>query len=189
LGGKIISQQTLAKMTTPYLDNYGYGLRIDTLQNHKRISHGGSVPGFTSFMGYFPEDDISIVVLSNDFGSSGPIADALACILFNLPVEAPYIIVERPINTDVLRRYSGNYQIVQSAGTTNFELVTEAGKLYLKPNPQNDFKMELKPESETRFFFERDHDQEIEFILGASDNIIKCNLISKGTRMEIKRRN
>jgi len=186
--GRIVSRKMLAKMTTPYLNNYGYGLMIDTFHRHLRISHGGAIPGFTSFLGYFPADDLHIVVLSNDFGNSGPIGDALADIVFGLPVETPHRIVERSINADVLQRYPGKYQVLQSSGPTNFELVVDAGKLYLKPNPNSNFKMELKPESETRFFFARDHDQEIEFILDSRNNVVKAQLISKGMKMEIKKR-
>ncbi|MDP4150785.1 MAG: serine hydrolase [Bacteroidota bacterium] len=187
-GGRIVSPAMFAKMTTPYMANYGYGLKIDSFHEHQRISHGGAVPGFTSFLGYFPADDLHIVVLSNDFGNSGPIADALADIMFGLPVETPHKIVERPIDTTLLQRYAGNYQVIQSAGPTNFELVVDAGKLYLKPNPNSNFKMELKPESETRFFFARDHDQEIEFVVDSNKKVVKCNLINKGNRFEIKKR-
>jgi len=187
-GGKVIAPAMLTKMTTPYLKNYGYGLTIDTLEHHKRIWHGGAVPGFTSYLSSFPADGISIVVLSNNFGNSGQIGDALADILFDIPVQLPYKIVERPINTDVLRRYPGKYQLFQSAGTLNFELLTADGKLYLKPEGSGEFKMELKPESETKFFFARDHDQEIEFILDAQGSILKCYLVTKGGKFEIKRR-
>ena len=187
-GDKIISPEMVAKMTTPYLENYGYGLTIDTMEHHKRISHGGAAPGFTSFLCSFPADGISIIVLSNNFGNSGPIGDALADILFGRPVEFPHKIIERPINTAVLKRYPGKYQLFQSAGTLNFELINEGDKLYLKPDNSGNFKMELKPESETRFFFARDHDQEIEFTLDPTGSILKCYLINKGAKFEIKRK-
>ncbi|WP_295791968.1 serine hydrolase [Mucilaginibacter sp.] len=187
-GGKIVSPDMLAKMTTPYLKNYGYGLTIDTLEHHRRIWHGGAAPGFTSYLCSFPAEEISIVILSNNFSNSNLIGDALASILFDRPVQLPYKIVERPINTAVLKRYPGKYQLSQSSGTMYFELINENEKLYLKPEGAGDFKMELKPESETRFFFARDHDQEIEFVVDAKGGILKCALISKGARFEIKKR-
>jgi CubicO group peptidase (beta-lactamase class C family) len=188
LAGKVISQEMLSKMTTPYLKNYGYGLSIDSVGNHKRISHSGAAPGFTSYMCSFPADGISIIVLSNNFGNSGPIGDALADILFDRSVDVPHKIVERPINTAVLERYPGQYQLFQSAGRLNFELICADSKLYLKPQGGGDFKMELKPESETRFFFARDHDQEIEFVLDSNGSISKGCFINKGTRFEIKKK-
>lgn len=40
---KIISQASLQKMTTPYMEHYGYGIGIDSFQNHLRIGHNGQV--------------------------------------------------------------------------------------------------------------------------------------------------
>jgi len=187
LKGNIISKESLSQMTTPYLNHYGYGLSIDSVENHKRVSHSGAIPGFTSFLGIFPADNISIVILSNDEGNVGVIADALTSIVFGRPVEMPYIPKEATIDYTVLKKYGGKYQIAQAAGNTNFELVEDNNKLYLKPDASRDFKMELKPESETKFFLARDHDQEIEFVLDLKGNIIKCYFINKGQKLEIKR--
>jgi CubicO group peptidase (beta-lactamase class C family) len=184
LGGKIISKGMLTKMISPNQKGYGYGLRIDSLENHLRISHEGYIPGFASFLGYFPNDSVSIVVLSNDDGYAGPTANALASILFDLSVEMPSKAVERPINVAVLKNYIGKYQL---GGTTNFELLVKDNKLYLKPEGQGG--MELKPESETKFFFARDPQQEILFVTDLKGAIKNCYFINKGSRMEIKKLN
>ena len=52
-GSKIISPQTLAQMTAPHLNNYAYGLYVDSFDHHLRIYHGGAIPGFTSYLGSF----------------------------------------------------------------------------------------------------------------------------------------
>ena len=189
LKSKIISKESLSQMTTPYLNHYGYGLSIDTLEHHRRISHSGAIPGFTSYLSNFPNDNISIIILSNNDSPVGAIADGLSSILFNLPYQMPYIPKEVVINYAVLKKYAGKYQIPQPTGATNFELLAESNKLYLKPEGNGDFKMELKPESETKFFFDRDHDQEIEFVLDSTGNIVKYYFINKGIKLEIKRRN
>ncbi len=186
--GDIISKASLSTMTTPYLGNYGYGLSIDTFANHKRVSHSGAIPGFTSYMSSFPADNISIVILSNNDGEVGQINEALSSIMFDKPFIMPYIPKEKVINYTVLKKYTGKYQIVQSGGTTNFELVEADNKLYLKPEGAGDFKMELKPESETKFFLARDSDQQIEFTLDLKGNVIKYHFINKGLKFEIKRK-
>ncbi|MDZ4795538.1 MAG: serine hydrolase domain-containing protein, partial [Bacteroidota bacterium] len=43
VNNKIISAASVAKMTTAYKNNYGYGLGIDSLKNHRRISHSGGI--------------------------------------------------------------------------------------------------------------------------------------------------
>ena len=187
--GKIISKESLAKMTIPYLNHYGYGLIIDSMENHRRISHSGAIPGYTSYMGNFPNEDISIIILSNNDSQVGAIAGGLSSILFNFPFQMPYIPKEVIINYAVLKNYVGKYQLAQPSGSTNFELIEEVNKLYLKPEGSGDFKMELKPESETKFFFARDQDQQIEFVTDPKSKIIKYYFINKGMKLEIKKIN
>ncbi len=55
---------------------YGFGLAIGQYQNHKKIDHSGATPaGFRTQMVIFPDDNISMVILSND-GHFNPISDA-----------------------------------------------------------------------------------------------------------------
>jgi CubicO group peptidase (beta-lactamase class C family) len=44
---------------------YGFGLGIDRSGGHLRVSHGGAVPGFTSYLFWFPEEKITVAVLVN----------------------------------------------------------------------------------------------------------------------------
>jgi CubicO group peptidase (beta-lactamase class C family) len=182
LSAKIISAPMLAKMTTPYLHDYGYGLSIDSFNHYLRIAHGGAIPGFTSYMSVFPAKNISIIILSNDEGNSDQIGNAIAADLFDMPVQMPYKPVEKAINVAVLKRYIGKYQL---GGTTNFEIIEKDKYLFLKPGGGG--AMMLKPESETKFFFAGNTEQEIEFILDKNGEITKCYFINKGTQMEIKR--
>lgn len=64
--GKIISAKMLKEMCTPTLNHYGLGLRIDSFNNHLRIGHSGSIPGFNAYNVWFPESELSIIILSNN---------------------------------------------------------------------------------------------------------------------------
>ena len=182
LNAKIISAPMLAKMTTPYLNNYAYGLSVDSFHHYLRIAHGGAIPGFTSYLCVFPAKNISIVVLSNNDCNSDQAGNEIAAALFDVPVKMPYKPVEKAINVAVLKRYTGKYQL---GGTTNFEIIEKDKYLFLKPEGGGE--MMLKPESETRFFFAGNIEQEIEFILDKNGTITNCYFINKGTQMEIKR--
>ncbi|MEO8765747.1 MAG: serine hydrolase [Ginsengibacter sp.] len=182
--GNIIPKNMVVKMTTPYLSGYGYGLRIDTFQQHLRISHTGTIPGFSSYLGIIPSRGISIVILSNCDFNTDAIADAVTKTLFNYKVEMPYKPVEKHVTVNALLRYNGKYQV---GSTTNFDLAVEDGKLYLKPAGGG--AIELKPESETRFFFAMDPSQEFEFILDAKKKITQCFFINKGSAIEFKKLN
>jgi CubicO group peptidase (beta-lactamase class C family) len=178
---KIISTQMLGKMATPYLNNYAYGLFVDSFAHHLRIAHGGAIPGFTSYLCTFPEENISIVVLSNNDCNSEQAGNEIAAALFDQPLKMPYKPVEKAINAAVLKRYTGKYQL----GTTSFEIIEKDKYLFLKPEGGGE--MMLKPESETKFFFAGNIEQEIEFIVDKNGAVTKCYFINKGTEMEIKR--
>jgi CubicO group peptidase (beta-lactamase class C family) len=64
-GGKLLAAESLRKMTTPFKGGYGCGLLIQTTNGHKVIQHGGSINGFNTFLAYYPEDKLTVVVLSN----------------------------------------------------------------------------------------------------------------------------
>ena len=44
---------------------YGYGLRIDNLHNRDRIAHNGSIDGFLTHFARYPDERVTIIVLSN----------------------------------------------------------------------------------------------------------------------------
>jgi CubicO group peptidase (beta-lactamase class C family) len=74
---KIVSQKLLKKMFTSYaptiqLDGmgYGYGWVVGKRFNHRVAEHNGSLPGFSTFNGLYPDDNIHIIVLSNQWDSS-----------------------------------------------------------------------------------------------------------------------
>ncbi|MEX2581808.1 MAG: serine hydrolase domain-containing protein [Gemmatimonadota bacterium] len=51
---------------------YGAGLMVDSILGRPALHHGGSIPGFRSFLAYFPEDSLGIAVLLNTAGPVSP---------------------------------------------------------------------------------------------------------------------
>ncbi|MDP4085805.1 MAG: serine hydrolase domain-containing protein [Bacillota bacterium] len=78
LNGKLLSSEKVKEMETGYIDTvplgifkYGYGwLVADNLISFGKpmIEHSGNLPGFKSDIINFPEDRITIIVLSNNHG-------------------------------------------------------------------------------------------------------------------------
>lgn len=64
-GGKLLSAASLTKMTTPFKDDYAFGVGVDTVNGHKVIDRGGGIEGFNAFLAYYPEDKLTVVALSN----------------------------------------------------------------------------------------------------------------------------
>lgn len=74
-GGKVVSPSSYRLMTTPQgaaqSHSYGFGLVADTLGGRRMIGHNGGIPGFSSANGFFPDDTLSVTVLTNT-SSWGP---------------------------------------------------------------------------------------------------------------------
>lgn len=81
------------KMTTPYMEHYGYGLIIRTQKAGDKdvrvIEHGGGIFGFRAALWYLPEEGYTIVALDNTEGRSNVAADAAFRILHGMNAELP----------------------------------------------------------------------------------------------------
>ncbi|PSL49884.1 CubicO group peptidase (beta-lactamase class C family) [Chitinophaga niastensis] len=180
MNNKILLPRSIKKMTTPYQGRYGYGLWIDSLGNHKRIWHNGGIPGFNSCLAYYPTDDLYVVVISNDEANTTAISNALASILFNFPVINPYKHKEIAINSAILDNYVGKY-----LATNTLELIKKDNKLYRRGNGSDD--MELKPESNTKFFYADGSDRQIEFEVNKTGKILNAFIIVSGLKTDLKK--
>ena len=73
-GGKVISAASLAKMTTPFKNDYALGVVVQTASGRKVVQHGGGIDGFNTFLAYYPDDKLTVAVLANINGQA-PNAD------------------------------------------------------------------------------------------------------------------
>ncbi|MEO7308970.1 MAG: serine hydrolase [Chitinophagaceae bacterium] len=183
----ILSDISKKRMFTPGKSNYGYGFTIDTLEQHLRYSHTGSIPGFNSNLARYPDDDVFIIVLGNTAITQNNtlrvvnvLAEGLADIVFGVPVETPYIHEEVAINPAFLDKFAGKYK----AGLT-LEFIKKDNKLYRHRDGSPD--IELKPESDTKFFYADHSNRQIEFELDAAGQVVKCWFINNEQRGEMKK--
>jgi CubicO group peptidase (beta-lactamase class C family) len=177
---QVLTAASTQKMLTPYKENYGYGIGIDSLKTHKRVSHNGGIPGFSSYLSYFPADDICVAVISNNGSNSTAVGIALESIMYNLPVQIPYIPKAIKIDTAILDNYVGKY-----IATGPIELIKKDGKLYRHRDGSPD--IELKPESKTRFFYADNSGRFIEFEIDKTGKMIKGWFIGNGEKVEMKK--
>jgi CubicO group peptidase (beta-lactamase class C family) len=177
---QVLAAASTKKMLTPYKENYGYGIGIDSLKTHKRVSHSGGIPGFSSYLSYFPDDDICVAVISNNGSNSSSVGVALESIMYNLPVQIPYIPKAIKIDTAILDNYVGKY-----IATGPIELIKKDGKLYRHRDGTPD--IELKPESKTRFFYADNSGRFIEFEIDKTGKMIKGWFIGNGEKVEMKK--
>lgn len=88
----LVQKNTLDKAFTPYQlkdgkqSNYGYGqIIVNDGKSEKAVYHGGSWPGYSSFILHFIERETSIIVLSNnEYEGTDKLVDEIAKIVLEL---------------------------------------------------------------------------------------------------------
>ena len=133
-GETILKSASLTQMWTPTAlpdhqeQGYGFGWVVGVKNHHRRISHGGGIPGFSTETLRLPDDKLSVIVLTNrDGGDAGAIALGVADILVPGVIEkpAPAIPDSDPALTKKLR------DMVTNAAQGKFDpesFTPEAGK-------------------------------------------------------------
>jgi len=56
---------TPVRLTDGSAFGYGFGWQLDSVDGHWRVHHGGSLPGFRAEMARFPNDSLTVIVLTN----------------------------------------------------------------------------------------------------------------------------
>lgn len=157
-GGKVLSAASLAKMTTPFKDDYALGVGVRTIHGHKVIDHGGGIEGFNTFLAYYPEDKLTVAALANLNGDApDQIAARLAMIAHGEKVVLPSERKEITVAPEILAKYAGTYQ---AAPKTYMMITVSGGQLISQMSGQG--KAPLFAESETKFF-PKVVDAEVEF--------------------------
>jgi len=146
---KLVSRKSLDETFTPFKNNYGYGWSIGKKFDRNQISHGGNIYGFATDLIRFPDEKITIVVLSNvQSAPAGRIGSDLSAIVFGADYKIPQERKEIQVDQKILEKYVGDYELSAPKIVLSFTL--ENGKLFGKLGGQSKF--QLSAESETVFF-------------------------------------
>jgi CubicO group peptidase (beta-lactamase class C family) len=175
MGGKVLSAPSLQKMTTPFKSDYAFGLAVHTANGHKVIEHGGGIEGFNTFLAYYPEDKLTVVVLANLSGRAPEdIASKLAATAYGEKVVLPSERKEITVTPAILEKYVGTYELMP-----NFDVVMtlEGGQLMTQATGQDKFP--LYAESETKFFL-KVVDAEVEFVKNDKGEVTQITLHQGG---------
>ena len=158
-GGKVLKAESLAKMTTPFKDDYAFGLAVHLSSNgHKVIEHDGGIEGFNTSLAYYPDDKLVVAVLANLNGPAGQIAGNLAKVAHGEKVVLPTERKEITVSPEILKQYVGTYELTPRFSLT---ITLEDGQLISQGTNQG--KVPMFAESETMFFL-KVVDAQIEFV-------------------------
>ncbi len=165
-GGKLLSKESLSKMITPYKNDYALGIGIAEVNGHKVIQHGGGIQGFNTQLAYYPDDIVTVAVLSNVNGNTPPqLTGKLAAIAFGEEVVLPSEKKEITVPAEILSQYVGTYEL---APKVNVMITLDGDQLMSQVSGQTNIPVFAK--SETIFFY-KVVDAEMEFIKDESGKV------------------
>lgn len=147
-GGKVISAASLKKMTTPFKQDYAFGLSVVKVNGHAVINHNGGIEGFNTRMDYYPGDGLNVIVLGN-LNGRGPdeIANDLGAVALGQTVVLPTERKKVAVDAALVGRYVGSYRL--SVGPV-MVISREGDHVFAQLGGQP--RLEIFPESDTSFF-------------------------------------
>ena len=183
-GKRIISAASAKKMREPQFGGvYGFGftIRKDSV-GHTIISHGGGIPGQSSFMMGDVDAKVGVYFMSNS-GAPTSIATAAIALLRGDDYKAPTPKKAVKVDPKILDKYAGNYQLTPDVVWT---IVREGDGLARMP-VGGGTKTPLLAETATRFFIEG-QDLTITFVMNPSGSVEKLELDTGGGSLSAKRK-
>ncbi len=180
--GKVVSEESYAKMTTPYFNQYGYGLVMEKIEDHAVVGHGGGINGFNTMLLRARNDGLTVAVLANQ---NGPAADRmgkdLAALYFGKDVKPRAVLTEVQLPDEKLDAVAGQYELrpgfVLKVWREGKQLLTQAtgqGKLPVQASAEDQF---FSTRVDARLLFQR----------GADGKVNALILEQGGRRIEGKR--
>jgi len=133
-------------------NNYAFGVIVDEFRGKKRIQHNGAVGGFRAAAATFPNEKMSIVVLSN-FGSANPVGKANEVLgLFIKDEETSETYISKlpdaiSLDTEALKAFEGQFWNRKESYSRKIYL--KDGSLMYHRSPGNESK--LAPIGKTKF--------------------------------------
>jgi CubicO group peptidase (beta-lactamase class C family) len=155
---KLVSPASIEKLFTPFKGDYAYGWFTEKKFNRKWVNHTGAIPGFRSQISRFPDDKLTIIVLSNlDNTNIESVTQDLAAIVFGEGYELPKAHIRIKTDTIIYSDYVGAYDFFPNTQyTVSIEKGILTGSLHGR-------KAEMIPFSPSEFYI-KDYDIEIRFL-------------------------
>jgi CubicO group peptidase (beta-lactamase class C family) len=181
-GGKVLSPSSLQKMTTPFKNDYAFGLQVHMVNGRKLIDHGGGIEGFNTMLAYYPEEKLVVIVLGNLNGlAPQEIASKLAAVVHGEKVVMPSEHKEVTVNPKLFNGYIGRYQLAPDFVLT---ITREDDHLFAQATGQPKF--QIFPESD-RDYFLKVVDAQITFVTNGNDKASELILHQGGGDQHAKR--
>ncbi len=122
--------QTRGRLNDGFEIEYAQGLVVTSYKGLREISHGGSTAGYQTFLARYPDERLSVVVLSN-VTSSGPsrLAHEVAEIFLEGKIKEPAKPAPAAVTASTLRSYTGVYREPLTDASMKVEVNKEGAAL------------------------------------------------------------
>jgi CubicO group peptidase (beta-lactamase class C family) len=169
-----------AMVDTAKKSYYGFGLFMEKTELGYVFSHSGGWPGYTTYLARNVDKDQTFIVLSNNSSPSPALSTALLHIMNGKQVVMPYQHKEITMDSVTMQQFVGKYK-----ATNEISIERSGNKLFrVSANGQ---KIELKPETATKFFYADGSDRQLEFEMDANKKVTKAWLINYGVKLAFER--
>ncbi|MFC2168119.1 serine hydrolase domain-containing protein [Acidobacteriota bacterium] len=175
-GDAFSMMQTIDDLNNGQLNDYAFGVRVESYRSEKRISHSGSIGGFRAYACTFPDRKLEIVVLTN-FSSSaaGEKVNSITNILLNKPVEevSRFEMKTVKIDSSAFDKYAGIYSVNEDPDR-QIEFFRKEATYFCKSTGQENLKLSAADRS--TFF---SNSQQIRIVFYDAD-IITYKMVQNG---------
>jgi CubicO group peptidase (beta-lactamase class C family) len=189
-GTSLLKQSSLDRLWTvfplndgnPNPDNYGFGWTISAVNGHRLIEHGGAWQGFTCDIARFPNDSLTVVVLTNFAAASpGQMAHAIAGLVNpSLALPAPRAHTAMAMDAKQFDVYVGAYQLPNAVVT-----ISRTGDHFFAHLTGQD-PLEIFPEASHEFFL-KVVDAQLTFVTDSTGHATEVVLHQNGNDRHAKR--
>lgn len=201
-GGEVLGPESLRQTlavgildgddpTHPETRGYGLGWEVDALHGLRQIAHGGELPGFGSYLLYYSDTDLTVVVLLNcvpqlpgvhQWALARRIAEmTLGDALPPEPTPATGVRVSAETLAETLAAIAGDYDMRD--GTT-LKVTSDGGRVFLQVGGGDSFEVFAQSE---RLFAVRGGEATATFVRDADGRVVKAILRQAGDRIDAPR--
>lgn len=149
---KVISKKMAAEMLKPVDGSYGLGFGVGGTGRALTFSHGGSNVGFRCMLFAYAETGQGAVVMTNGDGGAPLLGEILRAIAKEYDWPDHRVKEKKVVEVDskVFADYVGEY----GADGRRVTISTEGGRLYIFAGPFGPTRVEMFPESESKYFIQ-----------------------------------
>lgn len=106
--------QTVDLLNNGSTNNYAFGVFLDDFLGNKRIQHAGGIPGFLSNTAHYPDEDLTIVLLSNFISFISPEDNYMMLSQLLLKDKTPKTEAPQPtqgiaLDSELAKKLAGDY--------------------------------------------------------------------------------